>query len=101
MKQTFDKLAILEFSCETQISKKSDIDYDKWIDEYEEYFKLVAKYYKKMQNGDQSAYADYIKSLDKFSELQSKLQGEEKKMTPAQMARISRILQQFTNEIQQ
>ena len=98
---TLDEESWLGESDETNLSKKSDIDYDKWIDEYEEYFKLVAKYYKKMQNGDQSAYADYIKSLDKFSELQSKLQGVEKEMTPAQMARISRILQQFTNEIQQ
>ncbi len=84
----------------TETSKSNNAEIDKWIDEYEEYFKTMAKFYKKAQNGDQSAYIEYAKALQKFQQLQSKLHGRETELTPAQMARVSRILQQFSMEMQ-
>lgn len=86
-------------STETPTSNNSEID--KWIDEYEEYFKTMAKFYKKANNGDQSAYIEYMKALQKFQKLQSKLHDIENEMTPAQIARVSRIVQKFTMEMQQ
>ena len=86
-------------STETTTSNNSEID--KWIDEYEEYFKTMAKFYKKANNGDQSAYIEYMKALQKFQKLQSKLHGIENEMTPAQIARVSRIVQKFSQEMQQ
>lgn len=84
----------------TETPKCNNAEIDKWIDEYEEYFKTMAKFYKKAQNGDQSAYVEYAKALQKFQQLQSKLHGRETELTPAQMARVSRILQQFSMEMQ-
>lgn len=77
------------------------VDYDKWIDEYEAYFNELSKYYKKIKNGDQSAYANYAKALQKFNSLTDKLHGAENEMTPAQMKRVSRVIQKFSQEMQQ
>lgn len=79
---------------------KSSADYDKWLDEYEEYFNIMSKYYKKIKNGDQSAYADYAKALQKFNSLTEKLHGADDEMTPAQIARMTRIIQKFSIEMQ-
>lgn len=84
----------------TETPKSNNVEIDKWIDEYEEYFKTMAKFYKKAKNGDQSASIEYAKALQKFQQLQSKLHGRETELTPAQMARVSRILQQFSMEMQ-
>ncbi len=89
---------------ETTAESKSNaktVDYDKWIDEYEEYFNTLSKYYKKIKNGDQSAYADYAKALQKFNSLTEKLNNAENEMTPAQTMRMSRIIQKFSQEMQQ
>ncbi len=89
---------------ETTAESKSNaktVDYDKWIDEYEEYFNTLSKYYKKIKNGDQSAYADYAKALQKFNSLTEKLNDAENEMTPAQTMRMSRIIQKFSQEMQQ
>lgn len=80
---------------------KNTVDYDKWIDEYEAYFNELSKYYKKIKNGDQSAYANYARALQKFNSLTDKLHGAENEMTPAQMMRMSRIVQKFSQEMQQ
>lgn len=91
-------------SSETTAESKSNaktVDYDKWIDEYEEYFNMLSKYYKKIKNGDQSAYADYARVLQKFNSLTEKLHGAENEMTPAQTMRMSRIIQKFSQEMQQ
>lgn len=40
-------------------TENKTVDYDKWIDEYDEYFNALLKYYNKLKNGDQSAYVDY------------------------------------------
>lgn len=79
---------------------KSSIDYDKWLDEYEEYFNTMSKFYKKIKNGDQSAYADYAKALQKFNSLTDKLHGVETDMTTSQIMRMSRIIQKFSQEMQ-
>ncbi len=89
---------------ETTAESKSNaktVDYDKWIDEYEEYFNTLSKYYKKIKNGDQSAYADYARVLQKFNSLTEKLNDAENEMTPAQTMRMSRIIQKFSQEMQQ
>lgn len=89
---------------ETTAESKSNaktVDYDKWIDEYEEYFNTLSKYYKKIKNGDQSAYADYARVLQKFNSLTEKLHDAENEMTPAQTMRMSRIIQKFSQEMQQ
>lgn len=48
----------------------NSVGYDKWL---EEYFNTMSKYYKKIKNGDQSAYADSAKALQKFNSLTDKL----------------------------
>lgn len=93
--------ALADESSTASSTVKNSVDYDKWLDEYEEYFNTMSKYYKKIKNGDQSAYADYVKVLQKFNSLTDKLHGAENDMTPAQMARMSRIIQKFSQEMQQ
>lgn len=93
--------ALADESSKASSTVKNSVDYDKWLDEYEEYFNTMSKYYKKFKNGDQSAYADYAKALQKFNSLTDKLHGAETDMTPAQMMRMSRIIQKFSQEMQQ
>lgn len=93
--------ALADESSKASSTVKNSVDYDKWLDEYEEYFNTMSKYYKKIKNGDQSAYADYAKALQKFNSLTDKLHGAETDMTPAQMMRMSRIIQKFSQEMQQ
>lgn len=78
---------------------KSSIDYDKWIDEYEEYFNTMSKFYKKIKSGDQGAYAEYAKALQKFNSLTDKLHGVETDMTPSQIMRMTRIIEKFSQEM--
>lgn len=89
-----------ESTAESKSNAKT-VDYDKWLDEYEEYFNTLSKYYKKIKNGDQSAYTDYARALQKFNSLTEKLHGAETDMTSAQMMRMSRIIQKFSREVQQ
>lgn len=89
-----------ESTAESKSNAKT-VDYDKWLDEYEEYFNTLSKYYKKIKNGDQRAYTDYARALQKFNSLTEKLHGAETDMTSAQMMRMSRIIQKFSREVQQ
>lgn len=93
--------ALADENSKASSTVKNSVDYDKWLDEYEEYFNTMLKFYKKIENGDQGAYADYAKALQKFNSLTDKLHGAETDMTPAQMMRMSRIIQKFSQEIQQ
>lgn len=93
--------ALADENSTTPSTAKNSVDYDKWIDEYEAYFDELSKYYKKIKNGDQSAYANYARALQKFNSLTDKLHGAENEMTPAQMMRMSRIIQKFSQEMQQ
>ncbi len=76
------------------------VDYDKWLDHYEAYFNKLTKYYKKVKNGDQSAYADYAKVLQEFNRLTEEMHGAKNRMTPEQFMRASEILQKFSKELQ-
>ena len=82
-------------------AENKTVDYDKWIDEYEEYFNKLLKYYKKIKNGDQSAYIAYMEVLQKFNSLYESLRGAENHMTYAQTLRVSKIMQRFSQEVQQ
>lgn len=82
-------------------STKSNMNYDKWIDEYEEYFKTLSKLNRKIKNGDNSAYAEYAKLLQKAQSLSSKLDDVKAEMTPEQMMRLTSIIQKYSMEIQQ
>lgn len=93
--------ALADENSTTPSTAKNSVDYDKWIDEYEAYFNELSKYYKKIKNGDQSAYANYARALQEFNSLTDKLHGAENEMTPAQIMRTSRIIQKFSQEMQQ
>lgn len=78
----------------------STIDYDKWIDEYEECFNSLIKFHKKVSNGDQSYYADYLDAINRFNGLTEKLHGAENFMTPDQTMRMVGILEKYSREVQ-
>lgn len=79
---------------------KSNAKYDKWIDEYEEYFKTLTKLSRKIKNGDDGSYAEYAKLMQQAQSLYSKLDGAEAEMTPEQVMRLTRIVQKYSMEIQ-
>jgi len=80
---------------------KSEVDYDKWLDDYEAYFNTLVKLTKKVENGDMSAYLEYAELLNKANSISSRLHDAEGDMTPAQTARLYRIIQKYSQEIQQ
>lgn len=90
-------------SAEADASEESGSksDYDKWLDEYEDYFKTLVKLSKKVQNGDQSAYLEYAELMQKAQSIATRLHDAEAQMTPAQTARLYRIIQKYSQEIQQ
>lgn len=93
-----DKLSAEADASEESGSKS---DYDKWLDEYEDYFKTLLKLNKKVQNGDQSAYLEYAELMQKAQSISTRLHDAEAQMTPAQTARLYRIIQKYSQEIQQ
>lgn len=74
------------------------VDYDKWLDDYEAFYNKLTKYLKKIKNGDQSAYTDYINALQEFNRLTDEMHGAKNHMTAEQYMRASEILQKFSQE---
>lgn len=76
-------------------SSSSSNDWDKVLDEYENYCTKLAGLSKKAMNGDFSAMSDYASMLESAEALQSKLEDAESEMTAAQAARLNKIIQKM------
>ncbi|MDE5650058.1 MAG: hypothetical protein K2I35_03445 [Duncaniella sp.] len=67
-------------------------NWDSVLDDYEEFVDKYIKLVKKAQSGDLSAMTEYATCLEKAESLQSKLEDAKSDMTPAQIARMNKII---------
>ena len=77
-------------------SSKNSTNWDKVLDEYESYVNQYIVLMKKAQNGDMSAMNEYAKMLEKAQSFADKLENADDAMTPAQMARYTKITAKMT-----
>lgn len=80
-----------EVATESVKSSSSNENWDKILDEYETVCDKAVKLAKKAQAGDISAVTEYAELAEKATSLQNKLQNAEAELTPAQVARLSKI----------
>lgn len=66
-------------------------DWDKILDEYESYCNKTVSIAKKVQAGDMSAMTEYASLLESAQSLENKLNNAKDDLTPAQVARLSKI----------
>lgn len=76
-------------------SAQTGTDWDKFLDEYENYCTKLAGLSKKAMAGDLSAMSDYASLLESAEALQSKLEDAESEMSAAQIARLNKIIQKM------
>lgn len=76
-------------------TKQSGTDWDKFLDEYDSYCTKIAALSKKAMAGDMSAMTDYASLIESAEALESKLEDAESEMTPAQIARLNKIVQKI------
>lgn len=74
-------------------------NWDKLLDEYEQFVNKYISTMKKAQNGDMSAYADLATIAAKAEKLQAKLEKAEDDMTTAQAARYAKITEKMTKAL--
>lgn len=77
-------------------SSKNSTNWDKVLDEYESYVNQYIVLMKKAQNGDMSAMNEYAKMLETAQSFADKLENADDAMTPAQMARYTKITAKMT-----
>lgn len=77
-------------------SSKNSTNWDKVLDEYESYVNQYIVLMKKAQNGDMSAINEYAEMLEKAESFADKLENADDAMTPAQMARYTKITAKMT-----
>ena len=68
-------------------------DYDKMLDDYEDYVNEYVKFYKKAMTGDQTAMAEYPAMMEKTSQLQISMEKAQNthELSAAQISRMSKI----------
>lgn len=91
--QTEAILERIEEDIPTNVSK----NWDKLLDEYEQYVDNYIKFMKKAKSGDISAIAEYATMLEKTERLSDELEKEQGEMTSAQLKRYTKISQKLTN----
>ena len=74
-------------------------DWDKVLDEYEDYCNKVSSLSKKVMAGDMSAMTEYTSLLEKAESLSNKLEKAEDEMTTAQVARLNKIAQKMAQSM--
>ncbi|MDE6038452.1 MAG: hypothetical protein K2F75_00515 [Paramuribaculum sp.] len=74
-------------------------DWDKVLDEYEDYSNKVSSLSKKVMAGDMSAMTEYTSLLEKAESLSNKLEKAEDEMTTAQVARLNKIAQKMAQSM--
>ena len=89
-----DELAALKTVPKTNDTKSNSTkhtDWDKILDNYEQYVEQYVKLYKKAQQGDMSALTEYTSVLDKANKLASQLERANNDLSSKQVARFSKI----------
>ena len=113
MKKTIITAAVIAFliggfcntvsAMETKTSARMEIvagdDWDKVLNEYENYVDQYIKTYKKAMKGDMSALSEYVKLAEKAQELSEKIDKAKGEMTDAQMKRYLKITKKMNDAL--
>ncbi len=85
----------------TNNSHKGSKDWDKLLDDYEEYINQCVKIAKKMQNGDMDVMTDYADLLEKAKEFQQNLEKAKKNnfLSSSQIRRMLKIQNKMINSL--
>ncbi len=85
-------VAVSESSDEV-VSTTGSEDYDKMLNDYDEYVTEYVKFYKKAMNGDQSAITEYPAILEKATKFQESMQQAQgnNQLSATQIGRMARI----------
>lgn len=76
---------------EEEVAHNSNTDWNKVLDSYEKYVDQYIAVLKKVNAGDISAYADMTSLMQKYEEFANQLESAGNDLTPAQMARYTKI----------
>lgn len=74
-------------------------NWDKVLDEYEDYCNKVSSLSKKAMAGDMSAMTEYASLVENAESLSNKLENAEDEMTTAQVARLNKIAQKMAQSM--
>lgn len=75
-------------------------DWDKLLNDYENYVNQYIAMYKKAMSGDATAMTEYVKLMEKAQKLADQLEKAEDDMTSAQIQRYLKITQKMANALQ-
>lgn len=78
-------------------SSSGSEDWDKILDEYEEFVNDYIKLFKKAQSGDMSAMTEYVSVLEDAQSLANKLEGASSDLSSSQLSRYQKILSKMTS----
>lgn len=78
-------------------SDKAKNEWDKTLDEFEEYADTYVKLLKKANSGDMNALAEYAAMLEKAETLETQLNEAKGELTSAQVKRFNKIAQKMMN----
>jgi len=86
-------------SNETTASSSGSEDWDKMLDDYEDYVDEYIKFYKKAMNGDQSAMSEYPTLMEKATKLQTSMEKAQSnnELTASQITRMTKIQTKMMN----
>ncbi len=92
----------VRYSNITSTSKHGSKNWDKLLDDYEDYVDEYIKFYKKAQNGNTSAISEYTDMLKKAENLQRSLESakNDNSLSISQIQRLNKIQMKILNEIQ-
>lgn len=82
-----------------ETSASTSNNWDKILDEYEQYCDKVASLSKKAMSGDVSALTEYSSLVEKAESLSNKLENAEADLTPAQVQRLNKISAKFAQSM--
>jgi len=84
---------------EDEVAYKNSTDWNKVLDSYEKYVDQYIAVLKKVNAGDMSAYADMTSLMQKYEEFANQLESAGNDLTPAQMARYTKITNKLATAV--
>lgn len=78
----------------------NNVDFDTWLDSYEEYVDKYIAFMKKAKNGDASAMSEYPRLLESANKFSSKISSAKGNLSPSQWSRYMKIQQKMLQAAQ-
>ena len=97
-----DGSATISESSEDVVSTSGSEDYDKMLNDYDEYVTEYVKFYKKAMKGDQSALSEYPAMMEKATKLQESMRQAQgnNQLSATQIGRMAKIQNKMLQAMQ-